>query len=122
AAVVLKDLTANISYNFPYTGNGNYVYTLSTTDTIAKVGHQYQLEVTIGGVVYTSLEEQHRPSMIDSISVSRNDGSFGPPSKNDTTYICLLFAKDKADNNPDYYWLKTFRNDTLFSEPGDINI
>jgi hypothetical protein len=121
ANVVLKDLTANVSYNFPYTSEGNYVHTLLSTDTIARIGHQYQLEVTIDGYLYTSLEEQHRAAKIDSVSVTLNDGSFGPKT-DDTTYYCLLFARDKADNNADYYWLKTFRNDTLFSQPEDINI
>ncbi len=122
ANVVLTDLTGNIQYNFNYTSNGNYVYNLSPADTIAKTNHQYKLDVTIDGVVYTSMATQKRSAIIDSISSLPNDGGgFGPPSKN-STFFCLLNARDIADNNPDYYWIKTFRNDTLFNGSADINV
>lgn len=121
ASVVLKDLTVNQQYVFNYTTNGYYVYQLALTDTISKIGHKYQLEVTIDGNVYTAVETQKRTARIDSIASLYNDGTFGPPTK-DTTFNCLLFAKDKADDIPDYYWIKTYRNDTLFNAPGDINI
>ncbi|MBK9282888.1 MAG: DUF4249 domain-containing protein [Sphingobacteriaceae bacterium] len=121
AQVVLNDLTSSNSYTFNYIGNGNYTYTIGINDTIAKVNHQYRLDVSIDGNIYTSTSIQSRPSKIDSISVLPNDGGFGPPGDKDE-FICLLFAKDKADNNPDYYWIKTFRNDTLFQSPNDLNI
>lgn len=123
ASVVLKDLTLNQQYVFNYTGGGNYVYNLSSGDTISRVNHQYQLEVTINGVTYTSLTIQKRAAIIDSIGsyVNDNQGGFGSPST-DTTYYCLLYARDVADAETDYYQIKTFRNDTLFSGSGDINI
>jgi len=121
AAVVLTDLTTNTSFNFNYTSNGYYVYALASTDTIAKTGHQYKLSVTIDGEEYTSLAVQKRAAVIDSIGFVYNDGQFGPHTP-DTTYTALLFARDKADDNPDYYWVKTFRNDTLFNGSDDINI
>lgn len=121
AKVELLDLNTNASYNFTYTVDGKYVYSLASTDTIARLGHKYMLKVTINGETYTSLAEQNRPAVIDSIASYYSDGSdpFGGPKD---TYTCLLFARDKADNNPDYYWLRTFRNDTLFNGSADINI
>lgn len=121
AAVVLLDLNTNATYNFTYTSNGKYVYSISPTDTIARLGHKYMLRVTIDGETYTSVNEQNRPAVIDSIASYYSDGSdpFGGPKD---TYSCFLFARDKADNNPDYYWLRTFRNDTLFNGSADINI
>lgn len=121
AQVILTDLTSSMQYNFTYKGNGNYTYTLAPNDTIAKINHQYKLEVTIDGVTYNSIETQKRKALIDSIGTIPNDGGFGPPSV-DTTVYCLLYARDKADNNADYYWIKTFRNDTLFTAPEDLNI
>ena len=121
ANVVLKDLTSNQQYNFTYSSNGYYVYAITPADTISRVNHQYQLEVTIDGNIYTSIEKQNRTAKIDSVASYYNDGSFGPPTK-DSTYICLLLARDKADDQPDYYWVKTYRNDTLFNASGDINI
>jgi hypothetical protein len=125
ANVVLMDLTDNKSYVFNYTSNGNYVYSLALTDTLAKVGHTYSLMVQIDGALYAATTEQKRPSSIDSISVTIDDGSFGfgaPSNTKDTTYLWILYAKDKSDARSDYYWVKTYRNDTLFSEASDLNL
>jgi hypothetical protein len=122
AQVVLLDLTDNKTYNFAYTEKGNYVFNLTAADTIAKTGHVYKLSVKIDGFEYTSQTMQKRTAGIDSIGVFFNDGSggsFGPPKD---TYNCFLFAKDKVDANTDYYWVRTFRNDTLFNDPGDISL
>lgn len=123
ATVILTDLTENKQYIFNYTSNGNYVYTLATTDTMAKPNHNYALNVTIDGGLYTAETMQKRYASIDSISVQLNDNSFGfGQASSDSTYFCVLFAKDKADSQPDFYWIKTFRNDTLFSDAGDLNV
>ncbi|MBA2613923.1 MAG: DUF4249 domain-containing protein [Bacteroidetes bacterium] len=121
ASVILKDLTANKQYVFNYTSNGKYVFTLTPADTIAKTDHSYELNVTLDGVTYTSFAVQKRTAVIDSILVVQQEGSFGPAAK-DTMYNCLLLARDKADNNPDYYWIKTFRNDTLAENPDELNV
>ncbi len=122
ATVLLRDLTINRNYNFVYTERGNYVFNPTTADTIAKKDHQYQLEVTIDGVTYTSLTTQNRSASIDSISAEYNEGGGGFGGPAEPYYFCTLNAKDKTDNNTDYYWVKTFRNDTLFSGPNDINL
>lgn len=120
ATVVLRDLTANIDYPFTYGSQGNYIYNITPGDTIARAGHQYQLNITIDGQLYTALTTQKRGAKIDSIATEKIEpGNFG---STEVTYFCTLWAKDRADNNPDYYWIKTFRNDTLFQTPGDINV
>lgn len=122
AQVVLFDLTDNKQYTFNYTNGGKYVFPITAADTISKVNHSYRLDVTIDGYTYTSSTVQKRSAVIDSISATIDNGfGFGPPSK-DSAYACLLFARDKADNNPDYYWVKTYRNDTLFTASGDLNV
>lgn len=123
ADVLLKDLTNGKQYKFNYSENGFYLYKLLPGDTLGRVNHQYELNVTIDGTTYKSLGVQKRTAGIDSIVSTFNDGNsggFGPPS--DPFYTCELFAKDKTDANTDYYWVKTFRNDTLFSAPGDLNL
>lgn len=123
ASVILTDLTENRQFVFNYTSNGNYVYTLAANDTIAKINHNYSLSVVIDGATYTSSTTQKRLASIDSIGVEPNDNNFfGGSSSTDTTYFCTLYAKDKADLQTDYYWVKTFRNDTLFSAPEDLNV
>jgi hypothetical protein len=121
ANVVLKDLTANTQYVFNYTSNGKYVYPITTTDTIARVDHSYELNVTIDGYIYTSFNIQRRSAVIDSIVALPQEGGFGPPTT-DTIFNCLLLARDKVDNNADYYWVKTYRNDTLMGAGRDINV
>jgi hypothetical protein len=120
AIVILKDLTGNAQYTFSYTSNGNYIYKLAPTDTISRIGHQYEVSVTIDGNTYTALCTQKRTAILDSISAVyvNGGGGFGPSQP---YYNCFLWARDKVDNNADYYWIKTFRNDTLFSKPGDLN-
>lgn len=122
ATVILFDLTASKQYTFNNTGNGNYVYALATNDTIAKPNHQYQVNVTIDGDLYSSLVvTQKRAAILDSISSTTIDNN-NPFEEEKNTYNCLLFAKDLGGSIPDYYWVKTYRNDTLFNAPDDINI
>jgi hypothetical protein len=124
ANVVLKDLSANKQYTFTYTSNGKYAYPITSADTISYINHNYELNVTIDGYTYTSFMTQKRTAIIDSISALPAEGGFGPPAppSPEAKFNCLLFARDVADNNPDYYWIKTYRNDTLFNQPADINI
>ncbi len=123
AVVSLKDLTLNKAYSFNYENNGNYVYKLINSDTIAKTNHQYELSVSLNEITYSSIATQHRGAKIDSVSAIIRDtrsGGFGSAKR--PPFICLLFAKDKTDSNADYYWIKTYKNDTLFSGSRDINV
>lgn len=122
ANVVLKDLTNGKSYTFNHSSNGNYMYPVTGTDTIAYVGHQYELNVSIDGITYTSLTTQKRTAGIDSIAAVYFNGDTGFGFTVTPYYMCTLHAKDKTDNNPDYYWIKTFRNDSLLFRSQDINI
>jgi hypothetical protein len=117
--VVLKDLTENRVFNFNYANDGNYEFVPGPSDTLAKIDHQYELNVTIDGVTYTSLTTQKRPASIDSISATEftGEGGFGGPPSEEPIFYCELWAKDKSDNNPDYYWIKTFRNDSVQGMP-----
>jgi hypothetical protein len=82
ASVILKDLTTNTDYTFNYTSKGNYVFTLAPTDTISKIGHQYELNVVIDGYTYRSLFLQKRTASLDTILAIYNegDGGFGSPN------------------------------------------
>lgn len=136
AQVVLKDITNNLTYTFTHTSNGNYVYPISVNDTIAKPNHKYELNVTVNGVKYTALSTQKRAAItyVDPnfpiqppIPLGIQDTlieatTSGPGSPSPAYYTTILFALDIADNIPDYYRIKTYRNDTLFSTAGDINL
>jgi len=119
ATVLLKDLTDNKQYTFNYTSNGNYVFNITPADTIAKVNHSYELNVTIDGVLYTSTTTQKRPAICDTIYTEPVSGFNTNPA--DSLYNCILLARDKADNVADYYWLRTFRNDSLIDGSDELN-
>ena len=124
ATVILKDLTSGTQFQFRYENNGDYVYNLSPPDTIARIGHQYELNVTINGLNYTALTVQKRSAIMDTIIselIPPGSSSFGPPSA-DSLWMCTLSAFDITDLSTDYYWIKTFRNDTLLFGPADINV
>ena len=122
AVVILNDLTANVNYTFNYTSNGNYEFAIGAMDTIAHPNHTYKLSLSIDGATYTAMTDQKRGAAIEGITTVLNDGVVGELGTKGNFYYCFLVAKDKADANTDYYWIKTFRNDTLFSDPADLNI
>jgi hypothetical protein len=137
AQVILTDLTTNAAYTFTYAGNGDYIYNIGATDTIAKPNHKYELSVTINGVRYTALSTQKRAALValppqlpfpplpfplgvqDTLIEAVTSG---PGSPSPAYYTTILYALDIADNVPDYYRIKTFRNDTLFKASDDINV
>jgi hypothetical protein len=120
ALVILSDLTMNVNYTFNYSGNGNYEFPIGITDTIARPNHSYKLKVSIDEMDYTALAEQKRGAAIEDITVELNNGINGELGATGNFYYCFLVAKDKVDAISDYYWVKTFRNDTLFSNPADL--
>lgn len=123
AIVTLKDLTSGKNYSFPYTGNdGYYQFNLTSADTVGIINHQYQLSVVLDGYTYTSLAVEKRAASIDSVYTVYEDGSGGFGQTKTPYYRCQLAAKDRADATSDYYWIKTFRNDTLFDSAGDLNL
>lgn len=118
ATVVLKDLTGNITYNFTNTGNGDFVYTITSGDTIARVNHAYKLEVNYDGTTYTAFAFQKRTTQIDSIQAEYRK----PTSFQKEGYRCTLWARDVPGPLIDYYWIKAYRNNILFNEGAQINL
>jgi hypothetical protein len=119
ATVVLQDLTAGKSYNFYDNGNGDYLFPLTTNDTISHVDHTYKLEVSYLNEVYTAFTRQKRTTNIDSISVKFQEiNTFNQKEG----YRCTLWAFDLPGPEPDFYWIKSFRNDELYNKGIQINL
>src|SRR6478609_144855 len=67
ATVVLRDVTSGELFNFSdVNGNGNYTYNLATTDTLGRIGHDYELTVTHQGNVFRSYSRMNRTAQVDS--------------------------------------------------------
>lgn len=118
-SVVLKDLTSNQVYTFNNAGNGDYVFPITSLDTIARINHSYQLEVTYDGNVYSAFTFQKRTTQIDSIqSEYRKPNSF----QTNEGYRCTMWARDAPGPIIDYYWIKSFRNRKMYNKGSQINL
>lgn len=120
ATVKIKDLTSGIEYIFIDNNDGNYIYNLATTDTMARVGHNYELTVMYQGLVFTSTSRMNRTAMVDSIISEYEEG--GGLSGTDPGYDMSFLGFDIPGDTIDYYWIKSYRNGVFFNKGGDINI
>lgn len=119
ANVVLKDLTTGTVFNFTDNSNGDYLYNIGNNDTIARLDHQYELTVTHQGTTYTAQSKVKRTTAIDSIDVKFEDaGAFGGKEG----YYFSFFGKDPEGSEPDFYWIKSYRNGIFFNKGSEINI
>ena len=121
ASVSLTDLSANKTFTFTPDGNGNYLYVPQLNDSMAQIGHNYQLNITYNGINYTALSKLNRTTRVDTIIFKRKKG--GPE---DTTvlpkkYYPYLIARD-APGAIDYYWIKTYKNGAFYNGPGQLNV
>jgi len=120
ATVKVKDLTSGLEYNFTDNNDGNYVFNLNTTDTLGRVGHNYELTVTHSGNVFTSTTRMNRTAQVDSIISEFKEG--GGFADTDPGYDMSFLGFDIPGDTIDYYWIKSYRNGIFFNKGGDINI
>jgi hypothetical protein len=121
AAVSLTDLTNNKTYAFTGDGNGNYLYTPLPGDSMAQVGHNYQLNVTYNSVNYMALSKLNRTTTIDTILFKRKKSGTEDTNATPKKYFPYLIARD-APGATDYYWIKTYRNGVFYNGPGQLNV
>ena len=69
ASVIVKDITSGQLYNFTDNSNGNYVFNLTSSDTLGKVGHEYELTVNHQGNIYNSKSTMFRTTQVDTFIV-----------------------------------------------------
>jgi hypothetical protein len=120
ATVHVKDLSSNLDYVFTDNNDGNYVYDLLATDTLGRVGHEYELTVTHQGKIYTSSSKMKRTARVDSLLVEFNEGGGLGNAKPGYKFSFLGF--DIPGDTLDYYWIKSYRNGVFFNKGIDINI
>ncbi len=123
AAVTLLDITNSKTYTFTPDGNGNYFYVPFINDSMAQIGHKYQLSVLYNGSNYTSLTKLNRTTKIDTIIFKNSRRDFGnnpADTSSPREYFPYLIARDTIGVN-DYYWIKTYKNGAFFNGPRQIN-
>ncbi len=124
ASVVLNDLTANRAFAFQPDGNGNYLYTTAegNFDSLARIGHKYQLNVSYNGTSYTSFSTLNRTTRVKNILWFHSLRPAGFSKNQDTTkWFPYLIANDTA-GGIDYYWIKSFKNGVFYGSARNINV
>lgn len=119
ASVVVKDITSGQSFNFIDNSNGNYVLNLAPTDTLGKLGHEYELTVNHQGTIYNSKSTMFRTTQVDTIVVEfKEAGTFNA----NEGYDLYFLGKDPEGAVSDFYWVKSYRNDVFYNKGININI
>ncbi|MEJ2004155.1 MAG: DUF4249 domain-containing protein [Cyclobacteriaceae bacterium] len=117
ASVLVEDDLGNA---FPFTEEepGKYTWTPSAGETIGEVGRSYMLEVAYDGFIYTAQSEMKRVPPVDSVvfTYDDEDNPFQEPG-----YYAEFVATDPVGPG-DYYWIKSYKNDTLLIRPFELNI
>lgn len=122
AKVLIADTSNFKIFPFTYsTISGKYEWkpNKSTGDTF-QIGHSYALFIVQGGDTMLSISKLN-PTVVkfDSIHTATSVGN-GPPNRNPGMYA-EIFAYDLTGLG-NYYWIKTFRNDTFMNQVQKLNI
>ncbi len=121
AAVSLTDLNANKTFTFSPDGSGNYLYVPQLNDSMAQIGHNYQLNITYNGINYLALSKLNRTTKVDTIIFKNKKGGASDTSEKPKKYFPYLIARD-APGGLDYYWIKTYKNGNFYNGPGELNV
>ena len=97
------------------TNIGAYTWPGNPTDTLCKTGLSYTLNISYMGSTYTSSSKVNPVPPIDSLTFTPNTDVSGKQNG----YVAQFFATDFKKQD-DYYWVKYYRNDTLFSDPSSL--
>jgi hypothetical protein len=119
ASVIIRDVTTGVDFSFLDNSDGNYVFNLANTDTIGKIGHQYELTVTHQGNIYKSTSTMNRTSKVDTLIATYKAG--GGLSSQPAGYKFAFLGFDIPGDTIDYYWIKSYRNAVFFNKGGEIN-
>ena len=105
-------------FNFTDNSNGDYVFNITTVDTLARIGSYYELTVNHQGNIYTSTTKLNRTTQIDSIKCEFKEAGLGGKEG----YKVSFLAFDIPGGEPDFYWIKSFRNGKFFNKGLEINV
>lgn len=115
AEVVLTN-NLNQSWTFSYEGEGYYV--LPYSDTIVRPFIEYSISIKVGENEFISNTTAFPTTKVDSI-IFEEQIPTGPGSLDG--FIGEFWGRD-LPGLPNAYWIKTYINDTLISDPNFINL
>jgi Domain of unknown function (DUF4249) len=108
AQITLYDLTSGASYPFLFKDK-MYSYD-ATARPIGVIGHAYKLRIQYKGETFEALDSIKRVPPIDSITYEFKTKEESISGKEG--FYARFHAKDLKDT-VDYYWIRSYRNDTL---------
>lgn len=108
ATITLYDLTNGKSYPFAFKQNA-YSYD-ATNSPIGIVGHAYKLHIQYKGEIFEAYDTIKRVPQIDSISLKFKTKEESISGKEG--YYATMHVKDIEGGPVDYYWIRSYRNDT----------
>lgn len=122
AQVAIIDQSASLPkiFVFQHSKQGNYQFVPNANngDTFT-IGHDYALLVVVGQDTLVSFSSLNPTTSIDSLRLVDVVGN-GPPINTTGNYVELM-AKDRKGPG-DFYWIKTFRNDSFLNGINQLNI
>jgi len=122
AQVAVVDQTTSFPklFVFKYANDGRYQFVPNpvTGDTFS-VGHDYALLVVVDKDTLVSFSRLNPTTVIDSLHLVDVEGN-GPPINTTGKYV-ELYANDRVGQG-DFYWIKTFRNDSFSNSINQLNI
>jgi hypothetical protein len=122
AQVAIVDQSASFPklFVFKYAYNGKYQFVPNqTTGDTFTVGHDYALLVVVDKDTLVSFSRLNPTTVIDSLHLVDVVGN-GPPINTTGKYV-ELYANDRVGQG-DFYWIKSFRNDTFSNSINQLNI
>lgn len=122
ANVVLKDMTAGKTFTFIENSNGDYVYNLSSSDTIIYLNHKYELNLKHQSNEYKAVTSCVKASAVDSLYWEYKDASSLLGTTTKAGYRLRLIAQDLIGPESDFYWIKIYKNGKYYSRPENIQL
>ncbi len=114
----VKVINENTGEVFPFTdvqNNGNYIWSPASSP-LARLNNAYSLIIIYNGDTIRSHSVLNPVPPIDSLTYEYKKGI----TNKLTGYFASFWGVD-IPNRRDYYWIKTFKNDTLINDPVYMN-
>ena len=116
ALVTVTDLNDNTVYTFDE-GDDLYTWTSPDGNPLGVLEHEYELEVIVNGIRYSSVTTLNDVPPLDSVTFRLEEGN----AFFDDVIFGEFFATDLPGIN-DTYWIKAWKNGRFLGQPDEINI